>query len=94
MKYKEFMKIVDKWSYNDIVCFLMDYPDWCDGILAYIHEEWTEDEQIELENEQVEALNKNQVVAGVTILKRLVPGWFARADIGTDALNIGFSLEF
>lgn len=54
----------------------------------------TSDEQIELENEQVEALNKNQVVAGVTILKRLVPGWFARADIGTDALNIGFSLEF
>ena len=54
----------------------------------------TSDDQIALEEEQVEALNKNQVIAGVTILKRLVPGWFLRADLGTDAVNIGFSLEF
>ena len=27
MKYAEFMKIVDKWSYNDIVCFLMEYDE-------------------------------------------------------------------
>ncbi len=57
-------------------------------------EDGTSDEQISLENEQVEALNKNQVIAGVTILKRLVPGWFARLDLGTDAINLGFSLEF
>ncbi len=54
----------------------------------------TTDDQIQLENEQVEALNKNQVVAGVTVLKRLVPGWFARLDLGTDSVNVGFSLEF
>ncbi len=54
----------------------------------------TSDEQIKLENEQVEALNKNQVVAGITILKRLVPGWFGRLDLGTDSVNLGFSLEF
>ena len=57
-------------------------------------EDGTSEEQIRLENEQVEALNKNQVIAGVTILKRLVPGWFARLDLGTDAINLGFSLEF
>lgn len=54
----------------------------------------TTDEQIRLENEQIEALNKNQVVAGVTVLKRLVPGWFGRLDLGTDSVNLGFSLEF
>ncbi len=33
-------------------------------------------------------------VAGVTILRRLVPGWFFRADLGTDVLNIGVAVEF
>lgn len=33
-------------------------------------------------------------VAGVTILKRMVPGWFARLDLGTDLINIGASVEF
>ncbi len=37
---------------------------------------------------------KNGPVIGVTILRRLVPGWFARADIGTDMLGIGFAIEF
>jgi hypothetical protein len=39
-------------------------------------------------------LAKNQFIFGVTILKRLVPGWFIRADIGTDILSAGFSIEF
>lgn len=50
--------------------------------------------QIQQEQDQVNALSKNQVVAGVTLLKRLVPGWFGRLDLGTDAIDIGFSLEF
>lgn len=49
MKFEEFMKIVDCWSQNDIVCFLMEYPDWCDGVFAYIQEEWDEEEKIEIE---------------------------------------------
>ncbi|MCF8058035.1 MAG: hypothetical protein K9K67_01965 [Bacteriovoracaceae bacterium] len=51
-------------------------------------------EQQEAELDLVESLQKNQPVFGVTILKRLVPGWFARLDIGSDALNFGFALEF
>lgn len=42
----------------------------------------------------VEDLKKTGPVFGVTVLKRLVPGWFARFDLGSDSLNIGFSLEF
>lgn len=42
----------------------------------------------------VDDLQKNAVVFGVTALKRLVPGWFARLDVGTDAVNLGISLEF
>ena len=33
-------------------------------------------------------------IVGVTVLKRLVPGWFARFDLGTDVINIGMALEF
>lgn len=33
-------------------------------------------------------------VVGVTILKRLVPGWFVRVDLGTDVTSIGMALEF
>ncbi len=39
-------------------------------------------------------LKKNSLVFGVTALKRLVPGWFLRADLGTDILSLGFALEF
>jgi hypothetical protein len=43
---------------------------------------------------KVRDLKKNRVVFGVTVLKRLVPGWFIRADLGSDIINFGFSLEF
>jgi hypothetical protein len=53
------------------------------------------DEATRIQDEQlVEDLKQNKAVFGVTVLKRLVPGWFARLDIGSDALNFGFSLEF
>ncbi len=42
----------------------------------------------------VNDLKKSSVIFGVTILKRIVPGWFIRADIGTDIINGGLSLEF
>lgn len=53
----------------------------------------SEEQRIQ-DEELVEALKQNKAVFGVTVLKRLVPGWFARLDIGSDALNFGFSLEF
>jgi hypothetical protein len=33
-------------------------------------------------------------VVGITVLRRLVPGWFVKADLGTDVLNLGFAVEF
>jgi hypothetical protein len=42
----------------------------------------------------IEGLNKRRFVAGVTILKRLVPGWFLKADLGIDTFNLGFAIEF
>jgi len=42
----------------------------------------------------IDELKKSGPVFGVTILRRLVPGWFIKADLGTDVLNIGFSIEF
>ena len=46
------------------------------------------------ELELVDSLAVSGVVAGVTVLRRMVPGWFVKADIGTDAINIGFAIEF
>lgn len=50
----------------------------------------------ELNNEvqAVDDLKKSSVIFGVTVLKRIVPGWFIRADIGSDLLNAGLTLEF
>ena len=42
----------------------------------------------------IDDLNKRQFIAGVTILKRLVPGWFLKADLGIDTFSIGFAIEF
>lgn len=52
------------------------------------------DAQAEQEIALIESMNKRNIVAGVTILRRLVPGWFLKADLGTDIMNIGFSIEF
>ncbi len=43
---------------------------------------------------KVEDLKKAGPVIGATILKRFVPGWFFRADLGTDNLAVGIALEF
>ena len=53
-------------------------------------------DQVALDNELqlVQDLKKSSVVFGVTILKRIVPGWFVRADFGTDIINGGLSIEF
>lgn len=42
----------------------------------------------------INKLKRQQFVAGVTILRRLVPGWFLKADLGTDQMDIGFAIEF
>ena len=49
---------------------------------------------LEQEIRKVENLKTRGVVFGLTIYKRLVPGWFARLDIGSDSFAGGFFLEF
>ncbi len=48
----------------------------------------------EQENEKVKELTKTSPVFGVTLLRRLVPGWFVKADLGTDVMNLGVAIEF
>lgn len=40
------------------------------------------------------AIKKSGPIFGVTVLRRLVPGWFIKADIGSDIVNVGFAIEF
>lgn len=40
------------------------------------------------------SLNKKVPVFGVTLLKRLVPGWFLQADLGIDVQSLGVAIEF
>lgn len=54
----------------------------------------TDPVQNEEELTVIDELKKSGPVFGVTILRRLVPGWFIKADLGTDVLNVGFSIEF
>lgn len=42
----------------------------------------------------IQEMGKSQIVVGVTILRRLVPGWFVKADLGSDMFNVGFAIEF
>ncbi|MEI8346249.1 MAG: hypothetical protein WCG27_02195, partial [Pseudomonadota bacterium] len=50
----------------------------------------------ELDNEiqMVKNLEKDRFIFGVSGLKRLVPGWFLKADVGLDIIGVGFGLEF
>ncbi len=42
----------------------------------------------------VDDLKKSTVIFGATVLKRIVPGWFIRADLGSDIISGGMTLEF
>lgn len=50
--------------------------------------------ELQLELQKLEDVKKKAIIFGVTALKRLVPGWFVRLDLGTDIISGGFSLEF
>ncbi len=49
---------------------------------------------LQTELDLVQGLKKSTVVFGLTFLKRIVPGWFARFDAGSDIINGGLSIEF
>jgi hypothetical protein len=53
-----------------------------------------DDEALEAELRAVDDLKKSTVIFGVTVLKRIVPGWFIRADLGSDIISGGLTLEF
>ena len=42
----------------------------------------------------IQGLGKSKLVVGVTILRRLVPGWFIKLDIGSEVTGVGFGIEF
>lgn len=42
----------------------------------------------------VDRLRKQSIVVGVTFLRRLVPGWFFKADLGMDVIDAGVAIEF
>lgn len=50
----------------------------------------TNDEQLVA----IDNLKKSGPVFGITAMRRLVPGWFIKADLGSDILNLGFAIEF
>lgn len=50
--------------------------------------------ELNKEIDDVNDLQRKGIVFGITVLKRLVPGWFFRADVGTDIIAAGFGLEF
>ena len=46
------------------------------------------------EEDFIRDISKSELVFGATILRRLVPGWFLKLDVGTDVLGVGFGIEF
>lgn len=52
------------------------------------------EEEIANDTARLDEVRGMPLVFGVTLLKRLVPGWFLRADLGSDLVGVGLSLEF
>jgi hypothetical protein len=50
--------------------------------------------ELKREVELVDSLEKKRLTLGVTALKRLVPGWYLRVDLGLDGYGFGLNLEF
>ena len=54
----------------------------------------TSNSVLDLELDRMESLERRTMVFGVTLLRRLVPGWMAKLDVGTDTVAFGLALEF
>ena len=52
------------------------------------------DEESDIELSLVNDMETSDIVLGVTFLRRLVPGWFFKLDVGTDITSIGVAIEF
>ena len=50
--------------------------------------------EIEHDERQVEDLRQERFIYGISIMRRLVPGWFVGLHVGVDIINIGLALEF
>lgn len=48
----------------------------------------------QLQLDAIAEIEKSGPVFGITVLRRLVPGWFIKADLGSDIINVGFAIEF
>ncbi|MBT4792617.1 MAG: hypothetical protein HON90_13675 [Halobacteriovoraceae bacterium] len=46
------------------------------------------------EKKTVTELSQTKIIMGVTLLRRLVPGWFLKVDLGTNIIGMGFGIEF
>lgn len=42
----------------------------------------------------IQGLESNNLIIGASLLRRLVPGWFAIANLGTDGFMLGVGIEF
>ena len=51
-------------------------------------------EQLELERQRLKQIEKNTPIFGFGVLKRLVPGWFVKLELGSDIIGGGLALEF
>ena len=51
-------------------------------------------EQLDLELQRLELLKKNTPIFGLGMIKRLVPGWFVKFELGSDIMGLGLALEF
>lgn len=58
----------------------------------------TSQAQADAELETIDDIERTSLIGGVTVLRRLVPGWFLKLDLGTDFgttfFNVGFGIEF
>lgn len=50
--------------------------------------------ELDREVQLLDDLKKSSAIFGVTVLKRIVPGWFIRADLGNDIMSAGLTIEF
>lgn len=78
--------------------YLMPYVGYqmikADSPGAGVDDGTTTEVQRKAELAAVDDLKKSSVIFGVTVLKRIVPGWFIRADLGSDIISGGLTLEF
>lgn len=91
------LAISGRFKYNFKAPFYSFFMPYIGYQILNLTEKPSEEDISTLSEEEQDALDNaglDKLIYGITVMRRLVPGWFVKLDLGNDVLSAGLTVEF